>query len=64
MLDALELSDCLLSDKYRNLQEAIQAYEMNMRIRASKAAKVSLENGDWMHNPGALEKMLALFDKK
>ena len=60
MLDALELSECLMSDKYSTLQEAISAYEVNMRERASKAAKRSLENGERMHAEGALEKMLAI----
>ncbi len=61
MLDALELSECLTSDKYNTLQEAISFYEVNMRKRAAKAAQESLENGERMHSAGALEKMLAIF---
>ncbi len=64
MLDALELSECLTSDQYLILQEAIAVYEINMRKRAAEAAQVSLENGDWMHSEGALEKMLAFFGRK
>ena len=60
MFDALELSECLTSDQYNTIQEAISAYEINMRQRASKAAKQSLENGERMHSEGALEKMLAI----
>ncbi len=61
MFDALELSEYLTGDKYNNLQEAISFYEINMRERASKAAKQSLENGERMHSEGALKKMLAIF---
>ncbi len=61
MLDALELSECLLSDEYNTLLEAICFYEINMRKRASKAAKESLENGERMHSEGALNKMLNMF---
>jgi len=60
MFDALELSECLTSDQYNTIEEAISAYEINMRKRASKAAKQSLENGERMHSEGALEKMLAI----
>jgi len=61
MLDALELSECLTSDKYKTLREAISFYEVSMRQRASIAAKQSLENGERMHSEGALEKMLSIF---
>ena len=64
MFDALELSDCLTSDKYNTLQEAISFYEVSMRKRAAKAAKQSLENGGRMHSEGALEKMLTVFGIK
>ncbi len=64
MLDALELSECLTSDKYNNLQEAISFYEINMRKRAARAAQESLENGERMHSAGSLEKMMAIFGKK
>jgi len=61
MLDALELSECLTDDKYNTLQEAISIYEINMRYRASIAAKESLENGERMHSEGALNMMLNMF---
>jgi len=64
MLDALELSECLTSDKFGTLQEAISSYEINMRKRAATAAKESLENGEKMHAKDALEKMLAFFSGK
>lgn len=64
MLDALELSECLTSDQYNTLQDAIAFYETNMRKRAAIAAKQSLENGERMHSACALEKMLSVFGVK
>ena len=64
MLDALELSDCLCSENFSDLQTAIASYENQMRKRAAAAAQESLENGDKMHSTGALEKMLAFFGGK
>ena len=61
MLDALELSECLTSDEYNTLQEAIAAYEIPMQKRASTAAQESLENGERMHSEGALDTMLDFF---
>lgn len=61
MLDALELSECLTSEEFNSIQEAVAYYETNMRKRASEAAKESIENGEMMHSEGALEKMLAFF---
>jgi 2-polyprenyl-6-methoxyphenol hydroxylase-like FAD-dependent oxidoreductase len=60
MLDALELSECLTSDKFSDLQEAIAAYETEMRRRAAIATRQSLENGERMHSPDALENMLSI----
>lgn len=62
MLDALELSECLTSDKYNTLQEAISFYEINMRKRAAMAAQESLENGERMHSENALNTMLNFFN--
>lgn len=59
MLDALELSECLTSGEYGNLQEAVSVYETNIRRRAARAARESLENGERMHSADALEKMVA-----
>ncbi len=61
MLDALELSKYLTSEKYNSLTEAISEYEINMRKRVSKAAEESLENGEKMHSESALETMLEFF---
>ncbi|HKO82826.1 MAG TPA: FAD-dependent monooxygenase, partial [Chitinophagaceae bacterium] len=61
MLDALELSECLTSDGFNCLQEAISFYEINMRKRAAIAARESLKNGERMHSEGALDEMLKMF---
>lgn len=63
MYDALELSACLTDGAFNTMQEAIAFYEVGMRKRASIAAKQSLENGERMHADGALETMLAVFNK-
>jgi 2-polyprenyl-6-methoxyphenol hydroxylase-like FAD-dependent oxidoreductase len=63
MLDALELSEALTSDKYNSLQEAISFYETNMRKRAAVAAQESLENGERMHSENALHTMLDIFGR-
>lgn len=62
MLDALELSDYLTSNDYNSVHEAISNYEKNMRNRASKSAKESLENGERMHSENALTTMLDFFN--
>ena len=61
MLDALELSECLTSDTYHTVQEAISFYETSMRKRAAAAAQESLENGERMHSEDALNTMLDFF---
>ncbi len=61
MLDALELSECLTEDTYMSVQEAIAAYEINMRKRGAIMAKESLENGERMHSKNALTVMSAFF---
>lgn len=61
MQDALEVSECLTSDSYTSLQEAISAYEVSMRERAAQAAMESLENGERMHSENALNEMRGFF---
>nr|WP_314499735.1 NAD(P)/FAD-dependent oxidoreductase [uncultured Chryseobacterium sp.] len=61
MLDALELSESLTSIDHLSVQAAISHYERNMLPRASAAAKESLENGEKMHSPKALNTMLEFF---
>lgn len=62
MLDALELSECLTSEKHVSLQEAISSYEKTMRKRAAIIARESLENGERMHSETALTIMLEFFN--
>jgi 2-polyprenyl-6-methoxyphenol hydroxylase-like FAD-dependent oxidoreductase len=62
MLDALELSECLTSNKYDTLKESISSYEVNMRKRAAIAAQESLENGERMHSENALQTMVDFFN--
>ncbi len=64
MLDALELSRYLCDENFGDTQTAIAAYENQMRTRAAKAARESLDNGEQMHSADALEKMLAFFGQK
>jgi len=61
MLDALELCGYLMSRNYPTVLEAIAAYETNMRKRASALAQESLDNGEKMHSPTALQDMLEFF---
>ncbi|KIA96539.1 2-polyprenyl-6-methoxyphenol hydroxylase [Pedobacter kyungheensis] len=61
MQDALELSECLQSENYDSILQAIENYEQQMRKRASAAAKESLDNGELMHSQGSLQAMIDLF---
>jgi 2-polyprenyl-6-methoxyphenol hydroxylase-like FAD-dependent oxidoreductase len=61
MLDALELSDCLYSENFTDIQTAFAFYEDQMRTRAAEAARESLENGDKMHSKDSLNTMLSFF---
>jgi 2-polyprenyl-6-methoxyphenol hydroxylase-like FAD-dependent oxidoreductase len=54
MLDALELSNCLTGEDFRNIQTAIAFYEKQMRKRAAEAAKESLESAAALHSPDAI----------
>lgn len=61
MLDALELGECLTSDTFSSLQEAISLFETNMRTRAAAASQELLDNGAPMHSDDALNAMLDMF---
>ena len=61
MRDALELSGCLTSDKYKTLLEAVSVYEASMYKRAAAAARKSLDNGKTMHSEKALTAMVEFF---
>lgn len=61
MLDALELAECLLSDSFENTHDAIDAYEKQMRARASETAAVTLEQTDSLHSTDGLKNLVAMF---
>ena len=61
MLDALELSRCLLSGSFINTKDAIAAYEKQMLLRAAETTAMTLEQTAWMHSEGNLEGMMAMF---
>jgi 2-polyprenyl-6-methoxyphenol hydroxylase-like FAD-dependent oxidoreductase len=61
MLDALELSQCLTSPEFPDLQAAIAHYEQHMRRRAAVVAQETLEQTEALHSPGALTYLLELF---
>lgn len=63
MLDALELSENLTSDKFTTIQQALANYESNMLKRGSESAQESLENGEKMHSKDALKTMLEFFNQ-
>jgi 2-polyprenyl-6-methoxyphenol hydroxylase-like FAD-dependent oxidoreductase len=58
MLDALELSQHLLSDAYPDTLSAIAAYENQMRERASETAAMTMESTKALHSPDAIRFLL------
>ncbi|RRB04523.1 FAD-dependent oxidoreductase [Larkinella rosea] len=58
MLDALELSQCLTSDGFSDVQSAIAAYEKRMRLRASETARQTMESTAALHSPDAIAFLL------
>jgi 2-polyprenyl-6-methoxyphenol hydroxylase-like FAD-dependent oxidoreductase len=60
MLDALELSKCLTSDDYADVQSAIAAYEKQMRTRASETALATLESTAALHSPEAISFLIEI----
>lgn len=58
MLDALELSQCLTSDGFPDVQSAIAAYEKQMRLRASETARQTMEATEALHSPDAISFLL------
>jgi 2-polyprenyl-6-methoxyphenol hydroxylase-like FAD-dependent oxidoreductase len=60
MLDALELSQCLLNDNFTDTQSAIAAYETQMRARASEIAMITMESTAALHSPHAIDFLLGI----
>jgi 2-polyprenyl-6-methoxyphenol hydroxylase-like FAD-dependent oxidoreductase len=61
MLDALELSECLLNAGFVNCREAIAFYEKKMKSRASDVAKDTMDQTEALHSAGNLDHLLAMF---
>ncbi|MBB6273997.1 2-polyprenyl-6-methoxyphenol hydroxylase-like FAD-dependent oxidoreductase [Pedobacter cryoconitis] len=58
MLDALELSQCLLSNDFKDTHAALAAYEKQMLIRAADVANQTMESTAALHSPNAVSFML------
>ncbi len=63
MQDAYELADCLISDDFSSVQEAIAAYEKQMLQRASAVTQDTLDCTAMLHSESAIEKMLKMFER-
>jgi 2-polyprenyl-6-methoxyphenol hydroxylase-like FAD-dependent oxidoreductase len=55
MLDALELSICLLNQDFESTHAAITAYETQMRQRASETADMTMQSTNALHSPNAIQ---------
>ncbi|MBA4852725.1 NAD(P)/FAD-dependent oxidoreductase [Emticicia sp. BO119] len=62
MQDAYELADCLTSDDFHSVKEAIASYEKQMLKRASAVTQMTLDSTEMLHSEGAIEKMLRMFE--
>ncbi|PUZ24971.1 2-polyprenyl-6-methoxyphenol hydroxylase [Chitinophaga parva] len=63
MLDALELSECLTNEYFKDTQTAIAAYETVMRERAAQEAATSFEMVEWMHADDAQDRIVEFFKR-
>jgi len=61
MLDALELSESLTSEKFMDLKSAIAHYEAQMFARFAEIGKETMDNTEFMHGPNGLKKLLEMF---
>lgn len=60
MLDALELSRCLLSDNFPDTQSAIAAYEKQMLARTAEVAEITMESTAVLHSLNAINYLVDL----
>ncbi|KIO74537.1 2-polyprenyl-6-methoxyphenol hydroxylase [Pedobacter lusitanus] len=58
MLDAVELSQCLLNAEFTDTKSAIAAYENQMRLRASATAKTTMDSTAALHSKEAISFLL------
>jgi 2-polyprenyl-6-methoxyphenol hydroxylase-like FAD-dependent oxidoreductase len=63
MLDALQLSESLIDPTIKDLKTAIGQYESSMFQRFEEIGAATMSNTQWMHEPGALDQMLAMFSQ-
>lgn len=65
MLDALDLSECLTSGEFQNIQAAIAAYEKRMLARAAILGQEALEGINDFASPSdeSIHKLIKLFSK-
>ncbi|MBC9914431.1 FAD-dependent oxidoreductase [Chitinophaga varians] len=63
MLDALQLSEALTNPVLNDTRQAIASYEKQLFARFAKIGQATLFNTEWMHQPNALQDMLAMFSK-
>lgn len=60
MQDAFELAECLTGNEYKNIRDAVAAYESQMQKRAAAITQDTLENTEMIHSEGAIDKMVAM----
>jgi len=63
MWDALELSEYLTGNQFKDIKTAIAGFENRMLERAAEATKDTLTNGEQLHSTDALERLLAIFNR-
>ncbi len=61
LLDALELTECLTSEQFETIHDAIAAYEKQMLPRAAAATEMSVENTALLHGEDAMNSLFAIF---
>lgn len=60
MLDAVELSHCLLDDNYADTHAALATYEHQMRTRAAEIAQITMVSTEALHSPKAIEYLMGV----
>lgn len=63
MQDALELAACLTNTSFNTVQDAIAAYEQQMRARTSAMASMTLEQTESLHAADNLQHMVNMFSE-
>ena len=61
MQDALELSECLTSDDFPDIQSAIAHFEKQMCTRASEVTQITLDSTGMMHSGDPITSLIQLF---